>query len=127
MLQMVQSSFATSGERLQRFAFRALVGLGIALWAGLILQLKVETLGGAPSPDAAEFWTLTAIVNGDAAPTACINGYWVGVGDELPAYNSAAKILSIDRNEVLLSHGGERFVLRIQDRDVRWDMFEVTR
>ncbi|MEX0725278.1 MAG: hypothetical protein WD065_03355 [Planctomycetaceae bacterium] len=124
---MVQSGFAMSGEGLQRFAFRALVGLGIALWAGLILQLKVETLGGAPSPHAAEFWTLTAIVNGDAAPTACINGCWVGIDDELPAHNSAAKILNIDRNEVLLSHDGERFVLRIHNRDVRWEMFEVTR
>ena len=127
MHPLILHGFTISGDRLQRFLHRAVIGLGITIWAGLIIQWNGEGLGETVSARAPDPFQLTSICSGDAAPTACINGCWVGVGDELPAHTTAAKVLNIDPDQVHLSHHGERVVLRIHDRDVRWDMIEVTR
>lgn len=127
MHQPIQSGVTTKGERFQKSAFRIVLSLGIAVWAGLIVQLKVEGMEDAASNRAAKPWMLTSICSSDATISACINGCWVGVSDEIPAQGAVAKILSISRDGVLLNWRGERFVLRIHDRDVRWDLFEVTR
>ncbi|MDA0833978.1 MAG: hypothetical protein O2955_18535 [Planctomycetota bacterium] len=114
-------------EQFQRLALYAVVSLGIAIWAALLLQWRGDEFNGATALHASTSWKLTSIVIGEAGNKACINGCWVGVGDKHPGNVFPFEVVSIDRHQVVLNHRNGEFALRIHDRPVQWDMFEVTR
>lgn len=116
-------------ERFQRRSFWAVIGLGIAVWAGAlvqinVLQIDVERAHHIAAAETGRAWQLTSICSGEGSLTACINGCWVEIGDRFRSRSLPAEVVGIDGNQVQLAHGGERVVLRIHSRDRLWDMFE---